>query len=148
MSGMNDLKKNNKDRAGLIVRSAFRADAAKIYILTAMIAFHIVPLVLALAGKTAHAYINSVLMFYFDPLIVFALLLIYGIRIGFNYKMPLIVTLLAAISTIMYYNGAANTEMGILYYPLLTLTLALFAYGAVAFLGVLAGAVIQHFKIF
>lgn len=145
---MNDLKKYNKGRVGLIVRSAFKADAAKVYILIAMIAFHIVPLVLALAGKTANAYLNSVFMFYFNPLIIFALLLVYGIRIGFNYKMPVITTLLAAVSTVMYYHGSSDAEMGILYYPLLTFTLALFAYGLIAFLGILAGAFIKHFKVF
>lgn len=144
---MNDLKKHNKG-SSLIPRGAFSVDTAKVYILAAMIAFHILPLVLALAGKTSNAYLNSVFMFYFYPIIIFALLLVYGIKIGFNYKMPVITALLAAVSTIMYYSGASDTGMGILYYPLLTLTLALFAYGLTAFLGILAGAFIRRFKIF
>lgn len=147
---MRDLKKYNKDsrESGIVPRGAFNADTSKVYILIAILAFHILPLILALVHQTSNAYLNSVFMFYFDPIIIFALLLVYGIKIGFNFKMPLLTTVLAAISTIMYYHSETGAEMGILYYPLLTLALALLAYGVTAFLGILAGAVIRHFRIF
>lgn len=150
MSKMRDIKKYNKDRSdsAIIPRGAFSADTAKVYILISILAFHILPLVLALMKQTSNAYLNSVFMFYFDPIIIFALLLVYGIKIGFNAKMPLLTTALAAISTIMYYHSGTDAEMGILYYPLLTLVLALLAYGVTAFLGILAGSLIRHFRIF
>lgn len=142
--GGRNLKKDD----GFLPRAVYSSETAKYYILATIIVFHILPLVLKLCGTIGQSLLNTNMCFYINPMAVLAILLVYGIKLGFNVKMPIFVTLLSAASTIMYYTIAIDEELGILYYYFLTFGSAFVIYGIMAFLGAFFGALIRRARIF
>ncbi len=139
------MKRNTKKRADekIIPTAAFTTENSKIYILVTIILFHVLPFILALIGDMGKMILTHLFMFYLNPLIVFATLFVYGLRVGFNAKMPLIVTLLASVSLIMYY----SIEPDLAHY-VLTFLLGFCVFAIMGFLGILAGAFVKHLKVF
>lgn len=134
---------NRKPTQKLIVRAAFTAENSKLYVLATIILFHVVPFVLALCGDIGKQILTNLMMFYLNPMIVFATLLVYGLRVGFNGKMPLVVTLFASASIVMYYSIAAD-----LAHYVLAFMLAFCTFAVMAFLGAIIGAFMKHFNLF
>ena len=139
------MKKNIKKRADerIIPTAAFSTENSKTYILVTIILFHVLPFILALIGDMGKMILTHLFMFYLNPLIVFATLFVYGLRVGFNAKVPLIVTLLASVSLIMYY----SIEPDLAHY-VLTFLLGVCVFAIMGFLGILAGAFVKHLKVF
>ena len=135
------IKKQPEQR--LIPTAEFTAENSKLYILVTIILFHVLPFILALIGDTGKMILTHLFMFYMNPLIVFGTLFVYGLRVGFNAKMPLVVTLLAAMSLIMYY----SIEPDLAHY-VLTFLLGICVFAVMGFLGAVAGAFVKHLKVF
>ena len=140
--------RNLKKESGFLPRAAYSQETAKYYILATIIIFHILPLVLKLCGPVGQSLLNSNMRLYINPMAMVAILLVYGIRLGFNVKMPMFTTLLSAASTIMYYTIEIDKEQGILYYYFLSSAFFFVIYGIMAFIGVFFGALIRRAKIF
>ena len=129
-------------------RAAYSAETAKYYILAVILIFHILPLVLKLCGSAGASLLNFNMRIYVNPMAVLAILLIYGIKLGFNFKMPLFATLLASASTIMYYQIDVDPQQGLLFYYFQNFSLFFVLYAVMAFVGILAGSLIKKLKIF
>ena len=134
---------NKKADEKLIPTAPFTTENSRIYILVTIILFHVLPFILALIGDTGKMILTHLFMFYMNPLIVFGTLFVYGLRVGFNAKMPLVVTLLASVSLIMYY----SIEPDLAHY-VLTFLLGFCVFAIMSFLGAVAGAFVKHLKIF
>ncbi len=132
----------------IIPRAVFSQQTVKWYVLALILLFHIMPLLLLACGKTGIQIMDNLLSVYLNPMIVFAVMLIYGVREGWSLKMCLIATILSSISMLMYYSSEFDPEKGLLYYPLVSFSLAFFAYGIMGFIGDLLGAFIKHLGIF
>ena len=139
------MKKNlNKQPSEkLIITTAFTAEKAKLYIFILILMFHVLPCILALCGDAGHQILTNLMMFYLNPVIVFGIMFVYGLRVGFNAKMPLITDLLASVSIIMYYR--LSPDLGTYTASLL---LGLCVFGVMAFAGAVIGAFVKHFNIF
>ena len=146
MRGRSNKSLKKEDR--FLPRAVYSQETAKNYIIATIIVFHILPLVLKLCGIVGQSLLNTNMRMYINPMAVLAILLVYGIKLGFNVKMPLFVTLLSAASTIMYYTIEIDEELGILYYYFLSFGTSFIVYGIMAFLGAFLGALIRRIKIF
>lgn len=130
---------------GMIIRGEFSMETAKWYVAAFIIAFHILPLVFLAFGDTGRQLLSTVCMTFLNPMIIFVAMLIYGMRIGFNFKMPIIATLIATLSIAMYYTDV-NQEAYV-YYTVLSTLVMFFVYGIFAYISGLIGAFIKHFFI-
>ena len=152
MSRKNDLRKYGKNASPendkLIPKGEFSMETAKSYIIAFMLAFHIFPLVLILCGPFGRAFLNTFCLVPLNPMMVLAIMLIYGIKIGFNMKMPLIGTLLSAVSVLMYHDLSTTAPEGVLYFTLIAFVSMFIVHGIMAYAGALIGAFVRHFKIF
>ena len=140
--------RNLKKESGFLPRAVYSQETAKYYIIATLLVFHILPLVLKLCGPIGQSLLNSNMRIYINPMAVLAILLVYGIKLGFNVKMPMFTTLLSAASTIMYYAIEVDKEKGILYYYFLSFASFFVIYGIMAFMGAFFGALIKRAKIF
>lgn len=132
---------------GMIIRGDFRVEKAKGYIMAVIIAFHILPLCFVAFGETGKQLLTLYCMTIINPLMIFAIMMLYGVRVGFNFKMPLLCTLISAISIMMYYDFGSNAAEGILYYPLVSTAVMFFVYGIFSYASNLIGAFIKHFLV-
>ena len=126
-------------------RVEFDASDSKIYILATLIIFHIVPLVFVLLHFTmpeSHFMdLYTQFAIYFNSSLLAVIAFLYGIKKGFNFKMPFFISLIAVLSIIFYVN----------YMPSQTMPM-LFAFGLVyvlfSFVGILVGAYFKRvFKV-
>lgn len=155
MSSKKNLKRMKPDSEGKVFAKAqFSSEKAQPYILAAILIFHILPLVLMLCGPMGKTLLVANMRFYVNPVIVAAITLVYGIKIGFNAKMPLVATLLSSASTIMYYNNIKDTpfeqirENGLLYYDMLNFATFFVLYGVMSFIGIAIGSFIKKLQLF
>ena len=130
----NDL--NKRDR--LIECCDFSFEDSKLYIAALIFLFHIVPLAFIVGGDMGQKVLNTYGMVMFNPIIIATSMLIYGIKQGFNSKMPLICMLLSVISLPMYYSFAN------LAYMLMSIIIFIIVYGLYAFGAVWIGALIKQ----
>ncbi len=108
-----DYRSLKKKKEGL-VRKPFDMDEAKVYLIIIMILFHIVPLIFKLVplvfkqsagtGDQMLAMVGVMI----NPMAIFAVLLVYGIRVGLNFKMPAICSAIELLSLFMYYVNVSN----------------------------------------
>ena len=140
--------RNLKKESEFLPRAVYSQETAKYYIIATILIFHILPLVLKLCGPIGQSLLNTNMRLYINPMAVLAILLVYGIKLGFNAKMPMFTTLLSAASTIMYYTIEIDKEQGILYYYFLSFAFFFVIYGIMSFMGVFFGALIRRAKIF
>ncbi len=84
--------------------------SAKYFIMAAIIMFHIVPLLLMFSPQ-AQSILYSVFMAMLNPLFLLLEHLIYCARHGFNFKLPLISSVLGALSIVMYYTFKDSAYM-------------------------------------
>ncbi len=132
---------------GMIIRGDFKMETAKGYIIAAIIAFHILPLCFVVFGEIGKRLLTMYCMTIINPLMVFSIMLLYGVRVGFNFKMPILCTLISAVSIMMYYDFSSNAAEGILYYPLVSTVVMFFVYGIFSYASNLIGAFIKHFLV-
>lgn len=102
----NELKKRLRDDKRLIKRGEFKMETAKMYIVFTLLVFHILPLIFVFMGETGMQILFTVFLFTVNIVMLFAIGLFYGIKIGFNFRFPALLALLAVLSYVFYYNSA------------------------------------------
>lgn len=132
---------------GMLVKRPFSANEAMGYILGTILSFHVLPLVFIAFGETGKHMMTVYCMTIINPILLFMLLFFYGIRVGYNWKMPGLAALISAASIAMYYEFGTDAQMGILYYPLVATAVMLIVYGIIAYISAAAGAFVKHFLI-
>lgn len=100
-------KKNRRKtlikKESVIAKNEFSMDDSKVYIITTIIMFHIMPLVLVMMGESGQLLLLQTFLMMLNPIFISLASLIYGIRKGFNVKMPLFMGIIALASIPMYY---------------------------------------------
>ncbi len=136
----NDLNK----QGGILEHGSFSFENSKLYITALILLFHVLPLAFIGSGEMGRAVLNTYGMIMFNPLIIVILMIIYGIKVGFNFKMPLLCILLSTASVPMYYEFANDVSQGVLYYPLISTTISLILYSVCTFISLCVGALIKR----
>ena len=103
---------------------------AKGYLIVILLCFHILPLVFLAFGQLGTELLTQACMVYFNPMFLFAALLIYGIKIGFNFKMPLLASIFSGASVMMYYNFQ-NMSFKVMATLIMFIVYAIFAFGSI-----------------
>ena len=127
----------------IIPRGEFSIETAKNHLIAVIICFHILPLVFLAFGDEGRELLQTGCLVYLNPMFIFVIMLLYGVRIGFNFKMPIITTLLAAASVAMYYTKPEQADY--VYYTLTSTAVMFFVYCFFSYLSTVAGAIIKHF---
>ena len=134
-------KKNRRktltQKEGIIKRGEFSIDDSKVYIILTIVMFHIVPLALVMMGEKGQEVLMITFLMMLNPIFVGLAGLIYGIKKGYNFKFPLFMGVIAAISIPMYYNFESGT------YMMQTLIVMAVVYLAFAFVATAVGAFIK-----
>lgn len=130
---------------GMIIHGDFSMETAKWYIVAAIISFHILPLVFLAFGDVGRQLLSTVCMTYLNPMLLFIILLLYGVRVGFNVKMPLLTTLISTASIAMYYIDVNQSDY--VYYTVISTVVMLFVYAIFSFVSDVIGAFIKHWLI-
>lgn len=86
-----------------IVKSKFSIDDSKMYIIVTIVMFHIVPLFFVMMGENGQMLLLQFFLMMLNPMCITLTALIYGIKKGFNWKLPLFIAILAFVSVPMYY---------------------------------------------
>ena len=110
---------------------------AKLYLAAILICFHILPMIFVFMGPTGQSVLLNMFMFMVNPMLIFGISFFYGVRIGFEWKFPLISGILATASIVMYYNFDSMN------YLILSAMLCAIVYTLFAYLFVLFGAFIK-----
>lgn len=130
---------------GMIIRGAFSMETAKWFVVALLVVFHILPLVFLAFGDIGKNLLSTVCMTYLNPTCIFVILMIYGVRVGFNFKMPMLATVIAAASIAMYYTDVHQEAY--VYYTFVSTLVMFFVYGIFSFVSAIIGAFIKHFLI-
>lgn len=126
MSKKNRRKTLTK-KEGVIRTGEFSVDDSKIYIIATIIMFHILPLLFIMLGENGKT-VMSMSYVTTNPIFLAITGLIYGIKKGFNFKFPLIMTALSALSVFMY--GEFGENMTVASPVILGIVYLIFAFGA------------------
>ncbi len=132
-------RKTLQKKDPIIVRGDFGIDSAKMYIVAALIMFHIIPLVFVFMGENGVILLSTMFMFTLNPIFIFAVGFFNGMRLGFTWRFPLLLTVISTASILMYYEmeSAENIVM--------TVTICLIVYAVFSFLSCAAGAFVKRF---
>lgn len=128
-------RKSLKEKETLLPTSAFSVDDSKVYLIIAMIVFHIVPLIFIAFGERGKLMYDMVYLT-LDTMYLAIGGIIYGLKKGFNFQMPFVMTALGVLSIIFYPTFAA--EMAVKGRLVFAVAFLIIAYG-----GVIVGAVIK-----
>lgn len=120
-------RKTLQKKEGIIPKGTFTIDDSKMYIIATIIMFHILPLIFVLLGENGK-YILSFTYVTVNPIFLGITGLIYGIKKGFNFKFPLIMTVLSALSVFMY--GEFDESVMITTPIILGIVYLIFSFGA------------------
>lgn len=136
-----EIRKSLKKPDKIIIRGKFSMESAKMYIITALLMFHIIPLFFVFMGENGRMLLAQMFMFMLNPILLFAAGFFYGVRNGFDFKYPLILTLLSTVSIVMYYDfeTAYNVALG--------LSLSFCVYLIFSYLSALLGGFVKRFLI-
>lgn len=126
-------KKNRRkslvQKETLLPQSEFSVDDSKIYLILAIVVFHVLPLIFMAFGERGKLMYDMTYMTINTMFLAIAGI-IYGIRKGFNLKLPLIMAALGALSLIFYAEFSA--EMAITGRLVFIITYLIIAGGGVA----------------
>ena len=89
-------------------KAEFGFEPSKGYMATIIALFHIVPLV-AVMGNVALSMM-PVLCMIVNPMVIFIVCVVFGVKQGFTWKMPLFVAVVFAPSVFMYYMDMQTPE--------------------------------------
>ena len=117
--------------------SKFSMENAKLYVIAVIICFHILPMIFVFMGPTGQSVLLNMFMFMINPMLIFGISFFYGVRLGFEWKFPLIFGILSTASIVMYYNFS---DMN---YLLLSAILCAVVYTLFAYLFALFGAFVK-----
>lgn len=132
-------RKSLKKETGSIVKGSFGLDSAKYYIVAALIMFHILPLFFVFMGENGQVILATVFMLTLNPIFLFGVGFFYTIRNGFDFKFPLILTVIAAASLMMYYGYAAAEN------AVITLLVTGITYLVISYVSSLLGGFVKRF---
>lgn len=127
----------------IIKRGKFEMETAKMYLVIALIVFHIVPLIFVFMDATVLAAIMQMLLFTVNIIFLFGIGLFYGIRIGFNFKFPLVLLVISVLSYVFYYNNAELFENA--NYYIMTGMIVAIVYAVFSFLSTALGGWLKRF---
>ena len=132
------LKKGLGEDTHFIRRGKYSTEESKVYLIVAIIVFHILPLMFVFMGEAGAIIMQTTLLYTVNVLFLFGIGTFYGIRIGYNFKFPLILTVISFMSYIIYYSSGYIFES--IYYYVMTgvitfIVYALFSFFSTAFGG-------------
>lgn len=135
------IRKSLKKPNGIIIRGKFSMESAKMYIITALLMFHIIPLFFVFMGENGRMILAQMFMFMLNPIFIFAVGFFYGVRNGFDFKYPIILTAISVVSVVMYYEfeTAYNVALGF--------SVSFCVYLIFSYLSTLLGGFIKRFLI-
>lgn len=134
------MKKNIRKglkRGGFIETGKFTLENSKMYIVAALIMFHIAPLMFVFLGEMGKQMLLTVFMFMLNPLFIFCLNMFHAVRMGFSWKFVFLVGIISAASIFMYY----EVEAGMM---LQTGVLCFFVYTIFAFVSEAIGGFLRR----
>ena len=109
---MAKLRKGLNEDTHLIKRGKFETETAKTYLMVLLITFHIIPIFFVCMGEKGVIGLYSIFLNLINIIVLFIVGVFYGIRIGYNFKFPLIMTVIAILSYLFYYNGTVLVADG------------------------------------
>ena len=137
------LGKGLNEDTHIIKRGKFEMETSKMYLVIALIIFHIVPLVFVFMGKTGLDVLMNMFLYTINIIFLFAIGMFYGIRIGFNFKFPLVMLVISALSYVFYYNSdQLFTDAN---YYIMTGVITVIVYAAFSFLSTALGGWLKRF---
>lgn len=136
-----EIRKSLKKPDGIIIKGKFSMESAKMYIITALLMFHIIPLFFVFMGENGRMMLAQLFMFMLNPIFLFAVGFFYGVRNGFDWKYPLILTVLSSISIVMYYDFETA------YHVALGLSVSFCVYIIFSYLSTLLGGFVKRYLI-
>lgn len=139
------VPKSSLNDSSMIVRSGFAFESSKWFIAAIIVAFHILPLVFLVFGDTGRQMLNTICMLYLNPILIFVIMLLYGVRIGFNFKMPIVCALIEAASIAMYYTSTAQEDY--LFYTIQSTVVMFIVYAVISYISTAIGAFIKHYLV-
>lgn len=138
---MGKLRKPLNKKSGIIATGKFSMETAKMYMAAALLTFHIVPLFFVFMGENGKAILLQMFLYMLNPILLFAIGFFYGVRNGFDFKFPLLFTVISTASVAMYYDfGDAN-------HFALALMLSLCVYLIFAFVSTVVGGFVKKFLV-
>lgn len=134
-----DRRKKLAKKESMLAKNEFTVDDSKIYIIATIIMFHILPLIMALMGESGQLLLLQTFLMMLNPIFISIAGLIYGIRKGFNVKMPMFMGIIALASIPMYY------KLDTLAYVVQTTIVMGIVYLIFAFAATAIGALLRKF---
>ena len=137
------LRKSLNEDKHIIKRGKFDMDTAKVYLVLTMIVFHIVPLIFVFMGTVGLATLMNMFLYTINIIFLFGIGIFYGIRVGFNFKFPLVMFVISILSYVFYYNSAALfTDAN---YYVMTGMITFVVYAVFSFFSVVLGGWLKRF---
>lgn len=139
----NKYKYNSlKSKPGILHKEKFSVANSKTFLMVLIVCFHILPLIFLAFGEAGKQMLVSTGMLILNPVLIMAILLFYGVKVGFNFKMPLLTAFLSTASVGMYYLNPE--QQAYLFYLFQTVIVMFFVYFILALIFVAAGAAINQ----
>ena len=135
---MRELKKLNDPKKR---KYRFNLEDAKPYLITVLIAFHILPLFFVFMGEGGADILQNTMMLILNPILIFVIGILYVVRYGFEWKFPLIMAALSTLSIFMYYSFLDGM------YMVQAIIICGIVYLVFSYASTLVGKVIRHFLI-
>lgn len=89
---------------GPIITGPFSMETGKMYLVALLLLFHILPLFFVFMGENGVALMTNMFLFMLNPMFIFIVSLLYGVRVGFNWKFTGIAAIITTASVPMYYD--------------------------------------------
>ncbi len=137
------LRKGLGEDKRFIGRGNFEISTAKMYIVVLLIVFHIIPLLFAFMGTSGMKLLMNVFLYTINVIAIFGIGLLYGIKVGYNFKFPLIMTVISVLSFVFYYND--NTIFSTPVNYIQTGLITIIVYTVFSFLATLIGGALKKF---
>ncbi len=137
------LRKGLNEDTHFIKRGKFEMETSKIYLIIALIIFHIVPLVFVFLGQTGLSILFNSFLYTINTIFLFGIGMFYGIRVGYNFKFPLVLTVISVLSFVFYYNS--DIIFSDANYYIMTGLITVIVYALFSFLSTALGGWLKRF---
>ena len=137
------LGKGLNEDTRIIKRGKFEMETAKLYLVIALVVFHIVPLIFVFMGDVGLATLMNMFLYTINIIFLFAIGMFYGIRVGYNFKFPLVLLVISTLSYVFYYNSdQLFTDAN---YYIMTGVITFVVYAVFSFLSTALGGWLKRF---
>lgn len=137
------LRKGLGEDTHFIRRGKYSTEEAKVYLIVALIVFHIVPLMFVFMGEAGAVAMQTTLLYTVNVLFLFGIGVFYGIRVGYNFKFPLILTIISFMSYVIYYSNGYIFEN--VYYYVMTGVITFIVYALFSFVSTAIGGIAKKY---